>query len=88
MSTSHPADETRSTSSFRLASQDVPSLTEAFRDRPGDLEVESVTSSTISDQPGPGRTLERWMTLTSALWTKWRGWVAERGGRGPNAIMH
>ncbi|KDQ50966.1 hypothetical protein JAAARDRAFT_543598 [Jaapia argillacea MUCL 33604] len=88
MSTSLPADETTSTSSFRIASRDVPVLIEAFRDHPGDLEIESATSSTISDQPGPGRTLGRWMTLTGAIWAKWLGYVAERGGRGPNAIMH
>ncbi|KDQ50212.1 hypothetical protein JAAARDRAFT_42299 [Jaapia argillacea MUCL 33604] len=88
MSMSLPADETTSTSSFRIASQDVSALTEAFHDHPGYLEVESAKSSTVSDQPGPGRTLGRWMTLTGAMLGRWLGSVGERGGRGPNAIMH
>ncbi|KDQ50961.1 hypothetical protein JAAARDRAFT_41588 [Jaapia argillacea MUCL 33604] len=88
MSTSLPTDETTSISSFRLDSQDVPAFLKAFPDRAGDLEIYSATSSTISNQPGPGLTLGRWMTLMGAMLGRWMGSVTERGGRGPNAIMH
>ncbi|KDQ50945.1 hypothetical protein JAAARDRAFT_41584 [Jaapia argillacea MUCL 33604] len=88
MSTSLPADETTSISSFRLDSQYVSGLHGVLHDLPVDFEVESATSSTTSNQPGPGRTLERWMTLMGAMLGRWMGSVAERGGRGPNAIMH
>ncbi|KDQ60539.1 hypothetical protein JAAARDRAFT_32940 [Jaapia argillacea MUCL 33604] len=84
-----PRNERKTSSEpmFSIPAEDVFDLLKANRDAGGDFELETASTSTLSDNPGPGFTIGKWIGKVGRKLEIAAGGVAERLRIGPNAVM-
>ncbi|KDQ60484.1 hypothetical protein JAAARDRAFT_32897 [Jaapia argillacea MUCL 33604] len=72
---------------FSIPARDVFNLLNANRDPDDCFELETASTSTLSDNPGPGYTIGKWIGKAGKKLEIAAGSVAERLRIGPNAVM-
>ncbi|KDQ60536.1 hypothetical protein JAAARDRAFT_608667 [Jaapia argillacea MUCL 33604] len=79
--------KTSSEPMFSIPAEDVFDLLKANGDGGDDFELETASTSTLSDNPGPGFTIGKWIGKAGRKLEIAAGSVAERLRIGPNAVM-